>query len=409
MDFSTLGFILIPPLAGGIIGYFTNDLAIRMLFRPYKARYLGKTRLPFTPGLIPRNQERLAQRVADTIMESLLTPSELEKITQRLLKTERVQTALLWLLRLALKQIQAEQEEKTAKILADILHDLMTQSFPRLLDHLAHQDDFLEEQMDHLFERVVLELRLSDRQARQLADSLLRDVLPPDILRQALIEFLTDRNILVIDEGFREKTSGTAWVVANLFGIQNSLIRLRAFCIDEPEIANARLQELILSLEIRDRLRFWFQQVSLQNLPESTLEQLRQTTKETIRTYLQTRGGELLMSLSDSIDWPHFSGLLVQRLRDSDVIHSSLEVVSWELALILENYLEEELEILVAKILPILSLEKLIVDRVMATTPEHLEATVQGIVRSELQAIVNLGGILGVVIGSLQSIWLLVG
>ncbi|MCU0568724.1 MAG: DUF445 family protein, partial [Oculatellaceae cyanobacterium Prado106] len=51
--------LLSPPIVGGIIGYFTNDIAIKMLFRPYKALYLGGRKLPFTPGLIPSNQERL--------------------------------------------------------------------------------------------------------------------------------------------------------------------------------------------------------------------------------------------------------------------------------------------------------------------------------------------------------------
>lgn len=33
----SLSSILLPPLIGGVIGYITNDLAIKMLFRPYTA------------------------------------------------------------------------------------------------------------------------------------------------------------------------------------------------------------------------------------------------------------------------------------------------------------------------------------------------------------------------------------
>ncbi|MEA5421174.1 DUF445 family protein [Spirulina sp. CCNP1310] len=407
MDPANLWLILIPPIAGGVIGYFTNDLAIQMLFRPYKPLFVGKWRVPFTPGLIPANQERLAQRVADTIMGSLLTPGELQRLTQRLLQKERVQEALLWFLRLALKQVQAEQEQKTAMILANILRDLFSGSLPRLLRALARQEDFLAEQINYIFDQVVLEFQLTDPQARQLADWVLQVMVPPDVLRQALIEFLTDRNIQIIDEGLREKTSGTTWVVANLFGVRNSLVRLRTFCLDEKEITNARLKELVLSLEVRDRLRFWLQELSLQNLPLSTVRQLRKTTRDTIRIYIQERGGDLLEQLSASVDWDSLAKILLKRLRDSEVLKTSLETVSWELALLLERYLEEELELLVAKILPILSLDQVIVERVMATTPAELESTVQGIVKSELQAIVNLGGILGLVIGGLQSVWLL--
>jgi uncharacterized membrane protein YheB (UPF0754 family) len=77
------------------------------------------------------------------------------------------------------------------------------------------------------------------------------------------------------------------------------------------------------------------------------------------------------------------------------------------LALIVERYLEEDLEQVVARIIPILSIEQVIIDRVKATSPENLEAGIQAIVKSELQAIVNLGGVLGVIVGSLQTIFLL--
>ena len=45
--------VIAAPVIGGIIGLITNGLAIKMLFRPYKEIYIGKFRLPFTPGLIP--------------------------------------------------------------------------------------------------------------------------------------------------------------------------------------------------------------------------------------------------------------------------------------------------------------------------------------------------------------------
>lgn len=46
---------------------------------------------------------------------------------------------------------------------------------------------------------------MNESQARQLSDWLLKVVFSPDLIRQALINFLTDRNINVIDEGFKEK------------------------------------------------------------------------------------------------------------------------------------------------------------------------------------------------------------
>lgn len=396
--------IILPPVAGGVIGYFTNDLAIKMLFRPYQPRFLFGRRLPFTPGLIPRNQERLAKRVSDTIMNSLLTPEELQKLAKRLLETHRVKEAIFWLLKLALEQIKDDKKEKTAKILADILRDLFGDSLPKLLQSLARRGDFLEIQINQIFDRILLEFKLTETQARQLSDWLLKVVFAPDLLRQALINFLTDRNINVIDEGLREKTSGTYWVVANIFGVKNALSRLRSFCLDDREMANTRIQELLLSLEVRTRLKEFFLELSLQNLPVATVKQLRETTNKAVRDYIQEKGADLLHEVSMNIDWDKISLLIVNRLESSNVVKSSLELISEELALILERYLEKDLERIVAQAIPILSIDQVIIDRVKATSPEQLEVATQSIVRSELQGIVNLGGVLGVLIGFLQSL-----
>lgn len=68
-----------PIVLGAIIGYFTNYLAIKMLFRPKRAWYLGKHRVPFTPGIIPKNKDRLARAVGQAVGEKLLTRSDIKE------------------------------------------------------------------------------------------------------------------------------------------------------------------------------------------------------------------------------------------------------------------------------------------------------------------------------------------
>ena len=60
------------PLMGGIIGYITNDLAIKMLFRPRKSVYIGKWHVPFTPGLIPSQKKRIAKSIGAMVSGKLL-------------------------------------------------------------------------------------------------------------------------------------------------------------------------------------------------------------------------------------------------------------------------------------------------------------------------------------------------
>ncbi|MEN9228354.1 MAG: DUF445 family protein [Gloeomargarita sp. GMQP_bins_120] len=401
-----LNYVL-PPVLGAVIGYFTNDMAIRMLFRPYRAWYIGRYRVPFTPGLIPSNQGRLAQRIADTITSSLLTPEELQTIARRLLQIERTQAAIYWLLQTALNQVKLDAyKARTAKILAGILRDFLGQSLPRLVRILARQENFLADQVNQIFDRFLLEFRLSPTQAEQLADWLLATVLTPDLLRQTLVDFLTEETIAVIDQDLREQTTGTYWVVANLFGVRNGLLRLRQFCIEEPAVANQRLAKLLNSLELRRRLTEWFQELSLQNLPVVTVHRLRKQLRELVREYLQTDGPALIQNLSYSLNWDEIAHLILTRLRNSPVMQTSLSLISEELALIIERYLEKDLEQLIARVIPILDIDRAIIERVNATSPADLEAGIQGIVRSELQAIVNLGGILGFLVGLGQSLLL---
>ena len=86
MDFSFT--YLMHPLVGSVIGYITNWIAVKMLFKPSKAVYIGKFKLPFTPGIIPKNQTRLAHGISSTISNSLLNEDILKEslLSEEILK-----------------------------------------------------------------------------------------------------------------------------------------------------------------------------------------------------------------------------------------------------------------------------------------------------------------------------------
>lgn len=67
---------LIPPLLGGVIGYVTNYIAIRMLFRPLRAWRILGIRVPLTPGIIPGKRDELAVRMGEMVGEHLLTADD---------------------------------------------------------------------------------------------------------------------------------------------------------------------------------------------------------------------------------------------------------------------------------------------------------------------------------------------
>ena len=70
---------IVAPIVGGIIGYITNDIAIRMLFRPHTAKYIFGMRIPFTPGIIPKEKGRIAEAIGGAISENLMNQEVLER------------------------------------------------------------------------------------------------------------------------------------------------------------------------------------------------------------------------------------------------------------------------------------------------------------------------------------------
>ncbi len=67
---------LIPPLLGAVIGYVTNFVAIRMLFRPLNAWRMLGLRIPLTPGIIPAKRGELAIKMGDMVGDHLLTADD---------------------------------------------------------------------------------------------------------------------------------------------------------------------------------------------------------------------------------------------------------------------------------------------------------------------------------------------
>lgn len=69
--------IILPIAVGALIGYCTNYIAIKMLFHPRRERRVGGHRVPFTPGVIPKNQGRIAAAVGHAVSDTLLTQEDL--------------------------------------------------------------------------------------------------------------------------------------------------------------------------------------------------------------------------------------------------------------------------------------------------------------------------------------------
>ena len=125
MDFTELLKVAITLIMSAVIGLFTNYIAVKMLFRPYEAKYIGKFKIPFTPGIIPRRQGALAKAFGRMISESLVRTEDLKRA---LLSDEIASTIAKGILafpsiRSSGEHLFPEQYEEKRDMVLDLLTD----------------------------------------------------------------------------------------------------------------------------------------------------------------------------------------------------------------------------------------------------------------------------------------------
>jgi len=87
--------LILSVVIGAVIGAVTNELAIRMLFRPYNAWKIGKWKVPFTPGLIPKRREELAVQLGQMVENYLFTAKGLKEFIENANLKEKVYQDLI--------------------------------------------------------------------------------------------------------------------------------------------------------------------------------------------------------------------------------------------------------------------------------------------------------------------------
>ncbi len=121
---------LILILTGGLLGYGTNWLAIKMLFAPVAKKFLFGYPLPFTPGLIPRERYRIAHSIGTTVATHLITEDEIHKKIKELQIGSTI--ADITIAEINKRLFLEEGEEKDASLkdvfFKNLLHSVRTSS-----------------------------------------------------------------------------------------------------------------------------------------------------------------------------------------------------------------------------------------------------------------------------------------
>jgi len=189
---------LISPIAGSVIGYFTNWLAIKMLFRPHEEKRIFGMKVPFTPGLIPKEKNRIAKKVGETVGKHLLSEEALVKalVDEKVLESLRSITAnAFYSLR--------NNEESLDTILTEILGD-----------HKNSTIDSIENTLSQF-----IFSKISDQQALDEITSLIMHPIKSILTRK--VEDIPVENIIQSD--FLQGDTFRQWIIGEIIELKDRI------------------------------------------------------------------------------------------------------------------------------------------------------------------------------------------
>lgn len=284
------------PLIGAAIGYATNWVAVKMLFRPRKAIYVFGKKLPFTPGVIPKGKARLAKAIGQAVEKQLLTKEVLQEVLLSEEKKAMVESAVsAWL------QKQKESENTLRETAVHI---------------------FSEEKTVHFVER---------------AEESLTDLIYNKVLQMNVGEIIADKVMEVAMDKLKD----------SMFGMM---------------------------------------------MGSSFLEPIARQVEEKINEYVESYGRPVVeqMVLDESAKLQEKTvGETFCQMEEYGIDLSAFAVQQYEMLL------SEKLP----QILDMLQLSSIVEERINAMDVAEVEELMLSIMKKELRAVVNLGALIGLILG----------
>ena len=294
--------LIIRPLIGAAIGYVTNWIAIKMLFRPLKEYHIGKFRLPFTPGIIPKNKERIAESIGNAINENLLTEDTLRE-----------------------------------SLLSDEIKNQIKNNIKTYLEELSKSDISL---------------------------------------KNSILNYLDESTFETSIKGIEKNVTDSIYDTvkkANLGKIVAMQIELSA---------SEKLKSPILGLLGGNAI----------------VSSISETAELKVNDYINTNGKELINGMVSS-EINKYENKTISELTE-DITSSNIDLETLTIKLY-EDFILNKL----SDILLIINIPKIVKDKICSMDTLELEKIILSIMKKELNALVNLGALIGFILGLLNLLF----
>lgn len=402
------------PCFYAIHGWLATEMAIWMLFHPYKAMYVPgtKVKIPLTPGILPRGRVNLSRSIADTVTRTLLTEADIHQQAEKLVTEENLVRCIEALLDSIEREFQNTEQIRTIYRYGDeVIPGLLSQMTTGFIDNLeAGQSGKLRNMLTQLLNQALSNSKISYHQAEFLTDVLFNTLLTPPYIRKMVVDGLTEGNILLIERGVSQQVGGVKGFLVRFMGIDDTLQKLKTFFESQPADAEVQITETLDRLEIRERLAERISGFSFSDLAPETRQAVLGYIGSLVTETLSDNRTEITQAISN---WSGtVSRLLINRLLQLNLkqwLNEKRPDLKRELAAFLNRYLHRELELMIGRILPVLNIGQMIVEKLEQFSNQQLEEIIYGICRRELRWLAFLGAFLGFWLGlvsNLMTYWL---
>jgi uncharacterized membrane protein YheB (UPF0754 family) len=187
---------------GAVIGYVTNYVAIKLLFKPYKPVKVGNI-VVFPQGVIPREKEALAKKVGEIVRDYILSEEEIKKIvTSKEVKKEIERFLDQKLKNLLDKDIteyitKEEIAEKLSEIISKVVEEKFSM-FASLVNKEMVKNLLLNLQMPLKLNEFLPENRIKEVLKKEIFVFLEKEV--PKIFLKAEIDKIVEEKVASFDE-----------------------------------------------------------------------------------------------------------------------------------------------------------------------------------------------------------------
>ena len=270
---SSILLFLAPPVVGAFIGFITNVIAIKMLFRPLEEIRIFGIRVPFTPGVLPKQRHKLAINIGVMVEKELLTP---ELLRQRLEREEVRQKIKHSLSLFTEKILSANAGDLLPQNRKNFIHEKIMNEAEKNYPFAAEAFLFFlrsENVRRHLEARgqvflssVILKLNVFQRLFISAAQY---DLTLSKRMPEIIDDFILNIENILKDESVKQKLFSTAGAVLEQFlGNQNknigSIINLN---VDEKEkldnflfeqlqaVLDGQIENMLTSINVQDMVR----------------------------------------------------------------------------------------------------------------------------------------------------------